>query len=549
MDMTHPDIVLDALRLAREAAQDRPGRALTPILAAMSAIARTGSAGQFREADQLLDRETFASGRHALTIRPLLEALSVAEARGERWIVACIERRLGWVYDFAGDDVAALEMSERARMNFETLGDDEGVVRSLSNLGVLWTRRGDLPEAARVLGVAMERADRMQMLTERARVRVNLGHVCNLLGQHSRGRELLEEAFALSMLLTNYAAQMGSLFNLARVDLSERKPEQAAATLLRVQPLIDETENHFGQIEIWLIRGLIATQQSRFDDAQGCFASGISMAQETGALREEKELWQATSDSHVASGDYKAAFEAAQRVAAMDEQLRRERAVLQTATAVERRAAEDAQREAAQARARELALRETLDELQRTQAELQRANERKDQLVAELHRQSREDALTGLLNRRALDEELESECARADRHGRPLALALLDVDNFKRINDTKSHAVGDAVLVAIARQLQNQRRKSDIVARLGGEELVMALPETSLEQAIELCSHLRGALASVDWETVGVDAPVTASIGLVTARPGESPHSLLARADAAMYRAKAEGKDRVCWEK
>ncbi len=546
--MGNQALILDTLHLAREAAKNRPGRALTPILAAITAIARMGTAEQFRDADQLLDRETFASGRHALTIRPLLEALSVAEARGERWIAACVERRLGWVYDFAGDDVAALEMSERARTNFEALGDDEGVVRSLSNLGVLWTRRGDLPEAARVLGVAMERADRMQMLTERARVRVNIGHVCNLLGEYGRGRQLLEEGFALSMSLTHYAAQMGTLFNLARIDLSEHKPEQAAATLLRVQPLIDETENHFGQIESWLIRGLIATQQSRFGDAIGCLQSGIRMAQETGALREERELWQALSDNHVASGDYKAAFEAGQRVYTMDEQLRRERAVLQAATAVERRAAEQAQREAEQARTRELALRETLDELQRTQTALQGANEKKDQLVAELHRQSREDALTGLLNRRALDEALASECARADRHERPLALALLDVDNFKRINDTKSHAVGDAVLVAIAQQLQRERRSSDIVARLGGEELVIALPETSLEQGMELCAQLRGALAAIDWRAVGVEAPVTVSIGLATARPGESPQALLARADAAMYRAKAEGKDRVCWD-
>ncbi len=546
--MSDRAFVLEALNVAREAAKDRPGAALPPILSAITASARIGNADQFRDADQLLDRETFASGRHALTIRPLLEALSIAEARGERWIAACVERRLGWVYDFAGDDVAALEMSERARISFEALGDDEGVIRALSNLGVLWTRRGDLPEAARMLGIALERADRLQMLTERARVRVNLGHVCDLLGDYARGRQLLQESYALSMSMTHYAAQMGSLFNLARIDLSEHKPEEAAATLLRVQPLIDETGNHFGLIEACLIRGRIATQQSRFDNAMSCFASGIKMAQEAGALREERELWRALSDNHVASGDYKAAFEVGQRVSTMDEQLRRERAVLQAATAVERRAAERAQREAEQARTRELALRETLDELQRTQAALQGANEKKDQLVAELHRQSRADALTGLLNRRALDEALTSECARADRHERPLALALLDVDNFKRINDTKSHAVGDAVLVAIAQRLRNDRRNCDIVARLGGEELVIALPETSLEQAMELCVHLRGALAAIDWLAVGTDTPVTVSIGLATARPGESPHALLARADAAMYRAKAEGKDRVCWD-
>ena len=544
--MNDQDPAQAALALARNAIAERAEQALAPILRAIDAIAHTGTAEQFREIEELLDRETFASGRYAATIRPLLEALSVAEVRQQRKLVACIERRLGWVYDFAGDDVAALEMSQRARENFEALGEDEGLVRSLSDLGVLWTRRGDLQEAARVLGLALAQADRGQMLTERARVRVNLGHVCDLLGEYDRGRQLLEESFALSALLTNHAAQMGALLNLARIDLAQRKPEQAAATLLRVEPLVASTGNHFAQIEAWLIRGRIALQQGRFDDATACFSSGIAMAQETGAPREEKELWQAASESHVASGNYRAAFETAQRVAAMDDQLRRERAVLQAATAAERRAAEQAQREALEARARELALRETFEELQRTQNELLAANEEKDQRVAELHRQSREDALTGLLNRRALDAELARECSRAERHVRPLALVLLDVDNFKRINDTRSHAVGDAVLVAIARQLQQARRKSDIVARLGGEELVMALPETSLDQGFEVCAQLRAALADVDWSAVGVDAPVTVSIGLATARPNESPHALLARADALMYRAKAEGRDRVC---
>ena len=87
------------------------------------------------------------------------------------------------------------------------------------------------------------------------------------------------------------------------------------------------------------------------------------------------------------------------------------------------------------------------------------------------------------------------------------------------------------------------------MARLGGEELVIALRETSLEQAIAVCAHLRGAPAGIDWLAVGVDVPVTVSIGLAATRPGESPHALLTRADAAMYRAKAEGKDRVCWDR
>ena len=171
-------------------------------------------------------------------------------------------------------------------------------------------------------------------------------------------------------------------------------------------------------------------------------------------------------------------------------------------------------------------------------------------MLAELEQQTRGDPLTGLLNRRALDEALDRECARAERHCRPLAPALLDVDNFTRINDTFSHAVGDAVLVAISACLLQSRRRSDYAARLGGEELVLVLPETTIEQALELCATVRKCLLALDWVAIGVAAPqsVTVSIGLAAGRAGETAKALLSRADALMYRAKALDKDRVEWE-
>ena len=193
-----------ALSRARDAAVERPGRALSVILNAISVIAKSGSAGEFREAEILLDVETRASGRHALTIAPLLEALTVAEARHERWIVACVQRRLAWVYDFRGDDLAALEMIERARVNFAALDDTVGVIRSLGNLGVLWMRCGDTTEAMRVLAEALALADGKRIADERARVRVNLGHLYEVTGEFDRGRRLLEEAYGLPSTWAHY---------------------------------------------------------------------------------------------------------------------------------------------------------------------------------------------------------------------------------------------------------------------------------------------------------------------------------------------------------
>lgn len=527
---------------AQASAAARPGRSLTLILAAITACARTGSAAQFREAELLLEAELIASGRYALATRTLLDALALAEARHENWIVACIERRLASVYDMAGDDVSALEVIERARGHFAMLNDREGLARTFSSLGVLWTRRRNLDEARRNLDEAMRLADELGVPIERARVRANLGYTCELLGDYVRGRQVLEESLAISAPL-GHPLQIIALLNIARIDVAERNTVRAGETLRQVEPMI-ECGNQFGQQEVWLLRGRLAVLESRFDDGIGCIRTAIRMAEELGAKRELHELWDALAVAYEASGDYRAAFSALRRVIEIDESLRREQAVVQAATAAERRVAEQARHDAELARASEGAMRDSLSRLQQAQVDLKRANEEKDTLLAELHRQTREDSLTRILNRRALDDELTRECARAGRHGRSLSVVLLDIDDFKKINDQHSHATGDAALVAIASCLTAARRQGDIAARLGGEEFVLLLPETTAAQAITVCRDVQLRVAAFDWNTLEIE-PVTLSFGVAEYRANDLPGELLLRADQAMYVAKQRGKNRI----
>lgn len=541
--MTAAAAATQTLIEAHAAVKARPGHALAEVLLAIKAVALGGTVAQFVDADQLLDTETFTSGLFAPAIKPLLEARAAAQLRDVPWIVACLSRRLAWVYDFAGDDVAAIEMIEDARSGFQTLGDFEALSRSLNNLGVIWIRRNDLVGAERVLNEALLLADRINVPVERARVRINYGHLCGMLGEYERGKQMLTTAFELLVVL-GHPAQTAALLNLARLALAQGRTDEATTTLDRAHKLIG-AGNRLGRIEGCLVRGQIASREARHDVAMHFFNEGIAMAAETGALREEKELWEALSNARAAASDFQQAYEATQRGLALDDRLRRERALLQAATTVERRAAERAQHEADIARANEVALRETLSRLERTQSDLERANSDKDTLLAELHRQTREDPLTRLLNRRALNTELERECTRAERYSRPLALALLDIDNFKQINDTRSHAVGDAVLVTVAQCLRDARRHSDVVARLGGEEMVVLFPETAAEQALAACEALREQLSAINWLAMDAPGAVTASFGVAVFRAGDNAATMLARADAAMYSAKRAGKDRV----
>lgn len=173
---------------------------------------------------------------------------------------------------------------------------------------------------------------------------------------------------------------------------------------------------------------------------------------------------------------------------------------------------------------------------------ISRLQARVDVLVMRLSETARRDALTGLLNRRGLEERLEAELARATRAERPVALILSDVDHFKTVNDELGHPAGDAVLLRIAGVLEGIGRRSDTVARLGGEEFVFIVPDADAEMAFNLAERARIAL-----ERTFADEPVplTASFGIV-AFPvdGTTAASLFETADRALYAAKRGGRNR-----
>jgi diguanylate cyclase (GGDEF)-like protein len=160
---------------------------------------------------------------------------------------------------------------------------------------------------------------------------------------------------------------------------------------------------------------------------------------------------------------------------------------------------------------------------------------------------ARIDALTGLLNRRMLDEHLPKEVERAQRYGRSLSLLMVDVDHFKRVNDTYGHAVGDQVLACLGRMLREELRIADRPYRYGGEELVVIAPETTTEGAMVLAERLR----VMAFERTAAASPAgsqTLSVGVATLAslpPGADAQALREAADAALYFAKRSGRNRV----
>lgn len=163
----------------------------------------------------------------------------------------------------------------------------------------------------------------------------------------------------------------------------------------------------------------------------------------------------------------------------------------------------------------------------------------------EIYRLTILDGLTAVHNRRFLLEFLEREIARATRHHRPLALAMVDLDHFKSLNDTLGHLAGDSVLKGVARLMQGEVRREELLARYGGEEFALVLPETTVRGATVFCERIRQGIADQTFSFDGRDIHVTVSIGVAGLEKAADIEALIKAADQQLYKAKGSGRNKV----
>jgi diguanylate cyclase (GGDEF)-like protein len=167
------------------------------------------------------------------------------------------------------------------------------------------------------------------------------------------------------------------------------------------------------------------------------------------------------------------------------------------------------------------------------------------QKTLELENQATHDKLTGLFNRRYVDDFLQLEIEKAKRYDRPFTIALADIDHFKRVNDSHSHAIGDRVLCRISDILTNRCRKTDVVARYGGEEFLLCFPDTNAQFAEQICSQIRTAVEKTDWSDIGEGIRMTISFGIAEVGNDTRRTTILSDADMRLYQAKHKGRNRI----
>ncbi|WP_425547918.1 GGDEF domain-containing protein [Actimicrobium antarcticum] len=190
----------------------------------------------------------------------------------------------------------------------------------------------------------------------------------------------------------------------------------------------------------------------------------------------------------------------------------------------------------------------SLDEMIVVRRDVESAEQRIHELESKLAQMSelvREDQLTGSLNRRGLDDVFDRELSRADRRSSPLCIAMLDLDDFKRLNDTHGHVAGDEALVYLVRVIKDTLRTMDVLARFGGEEFLILLPDTTIEEATQTVTRLQRELTKRIFMHNDERVLITFSAGVALRAGTEDQGSMIKRADAALYKAKRAGKNRV----
>ncbi|GAB1640652.1 diguanylate cyclase [Krasilnikovia sp. MM14-A1259] len=340
----------------------------------------------------------------------------------------------------------------------------------------------------------------------------NLAYTAYEDGDDERVQALLVEIRSVS---ARHELTLGAhiLDTIARIEMANGRYAEAEAVL---RPILQGEAEYLISEGMMLATTLLTAAEAQrlrgdFPAAQATLDRAAQFCDTRGVVAGRAHVRHAQSQLYAATGRFREAYEEFERFYAATQSL------------------QSAQREA---RARAM------------QAMFENEEARRDSV--RFREMAERDPLTGLYNRRYIDERLAILIEDAARAGTRISAALVDLDHFKRVNDTLSHATGDAVLIQIAGLLADAASGSAVAGRLGGEEFVLVFPDTDTDEANRRCEQLRRAIATHDWEPTTGTLAVTASIGVTTVANGQSsPSALLAAADRNLYVAKRTGRNRV----
>jgi diguanylate cyclase (GGDEF)-like protein len=465
-------------------------------------------------------------GREARSLFASLGDLTQAARSGANlaWLLAMIGEQ-----DAVGEALAALDAAEAS------VDPTEAIWALDTNAIVLWLLRQfdqALPYAERAVELSRMHRPRLQRpLINLAGLRVEMALQAGQSGESlakivNAAVEMTNEALIFSRAVGDGWLERLALCNIAEYRLHLGDAAAAERVLNQIPSSAGEMSDRCTYHYLHML-GRVRVAQGRMREAIDTLETCLQVASRANDLETSIPCQKDLADLHAQLGDFERAF-AAHR-AFQDLYVR------QASHAAQRRARlTTLEWEAERLRASVLAARQHAADLTASNRVLARETER-------LLRASMEDPLTGLQNRRQLDLTFLDLVASGKRY----AIAMIDVDRFKLVNDGFSHPVGDAVLRAVAGLLRHSARAGDLTVRFGGDEFAMLLHDADVQAAIAVCERLRAGTAAYDWRALHPELSVTLSIGLAASDEAPNQEAVLAMADQRLYRAKQAGRNRI----
>jgi len=495
--------------------------------------------------------------RHALP--DLDRALDALKGQNEPQLEGEILVMRADLLSLIGDQAQAMLDFQRARAAFRDSGLDHEVEPLLQGMATAYRRMGDYAQAARVLDQSRERLAAKQDWEGLAVNMIQFGFLHVEAGAPDKARVAFEEAIRIARAHDDDTDRNGALLGLAEAQIALGQPQAARTTLHEAATRFAAAGDDSSKDMLLLLGGEALAKQGQHAEALKHYDLAQPLMEAGGNLRYLALLHRARSSSEEALGRDADALASFKRYDALQQELQdkmrlEQGRLLQYEYEIRKRDFEN-QRLRAERKAQSQQLTD-LRRIRNWQTLAMACGLLLAALLAAFAwrqwRKSRRmralalvDSLTGAATRRAFDATAADALAEARRQDVPLSLLALDLDRFKNINDRYGHAAGDRVLAATSRAWTALLRDRDLLARIGGEEFVVVCPDTSMGKARGIAARLLEATEALRFEDIDPALRVGVSIGLAQAGTDDTVAALLARADAALYRAKQGGRGRI----
>jgi diguanylate cyclase (GGDEF)-like protein len=471
-------------------------------------------------------------GNLKLALEQALRALACLAGESDAGLKVDILQAIGIAYSNLGNHAGALEHCLQA---LELAREIDNREREASVLGAVATsqnRAGDSQQAVTTFLEVLALNRELGQKTGEALTLNNLAMSYHSVGNHTDALPMSLQGLELAKACGFAALVVTATGTVGEIYLAVGDYAQASRYLRQYLLLASDSASRLNEMWALLLLAETSYAQQAFSDALTLVLQALTLAQELGTLVEQARCHRMMVELYEGQGDLRQALEHSKSLNEVEEVLFNEGTAKRVAYLQLVHQIENAERDA------------EIHELR--SIELQREIEERKKVQSALETLATTDPLTGLLNRREFYALGEAAIARASRDGLGLAAILVDLDHFKSINDTFGHAVGDQMLVGVARTILANVRTGDIVCRFGGDEFAILLPGGDARSTQEIARRLGHNLARMELETEHGTAHITGSLGIAALQPNDgSVDALLDHADRAMYNSKKSGRNRT----